>query len=184
MLSHYHGQTMNYSELARSFGISDMTVRKYIDILEGTFMVRTILPWHTNTGKRLVKSPKIYIRDSGIFHTLQSIDTLSQLQAHNKIGASWEGFAIESVIGKIGKKNHDIFFWSTHAGAEVDLFWQQHGKNFGAEFKYSDAPKTTKSMRIVLKDLELEHLYIVYPGKETYKLDINITVVPAFFQAL
>ncbi len=178
MLSHYHGQVINFSELARSFSISDVTVRKYIDILEGTFMVRVLHPWHTNLGKRLVKRPKIYLRDSGIFHSLQAIGSWEQLLVHPKLGASWEGFAQECVISSIEKKPWDIFFWSTHSGAEVDLFWQHAGKNWAIEFKYSDAPKLTKSMRIAIQDLLLEHLWIVYPGKESYRLEKNITVIP------
>ncbi len=177
MLSHYHGQTMNYSELGRSFGISDMTVRKYIDILEATFMIRTLLPWFTNTGKRLVKSPKIYLRDSGIFHTLQSIDTHANLQSNRMLGASWEGFALDLFIRIIGKKSNEVFFWSTHSGAEVDLFWQQGGKNYAAEFKFADAPKTTKSMRVAIEDLELEQLFVIYPGKENYKADKTIAMI-------
>ncbi|HBM15716.1 MAG TPA: hypothetical protein DD381_05140 [Lentisphaeria bacterium] len=177
MLSHYHGQIMNYSEMAKSFGISDMTVRKYIEILEGTFMVRILLPWYSNTGKRLVKSPKIYISDSGIFHSLQSIETYSSLLSHNKLGASWEGFVIELLIRATEKKSNDVFFWSTHSGAEVDLFWHKDGKNFAAEVKYCDAPRITKSMKSSVSDLELEKLFVIYPGDECYKLDEKIDVL-------
>lgn len=177
MLSHYHGQILNYSELARSFGISDMTVRKYLDILSSTFMIRILQPWHENIGKRLVKNPKIYIRDSGIFHSLLSIDRSSQLWTHNKLGASWEGFALECVLQSLGKRNEEVYFWSTHAKAEVDLFWRNKGENWGIEFKYSDAPKTTKSMRITINDLQLAHLWIVYPGSNSYKIDDKISVL-------
>lgn len=177
MLSHYHGQVINYSELARSFGISDMTIRKYIDILEGTFMVRVLQPWHTNIGKRLVKRPKIYLKDSGIFHTLLNIDTYEQLVSHPKLGVSFEGFALESICRQINKNDNEFYFYSVHSGSELDLFWQAKGKNWGVEFKYSDAPKLTKSMKIVQKDLNLNHLWVVYPGKKSYKLSDNISVL-------
>jgi len=178
MLSHYHGQIINYAEVARSFGISDMTVRKYIEILVGTFMVRILPPWYLNIGKRLVKRPKIFLRDSGLFHSLMGIETLNQLYSHNKLGASWEGFALECICRSIGKRDQEFYFWNIHSGAELDLFWQYGGKNWGVEFKYADAPRLTKSMKIALKNLELEHLWVVYPGKETYKLSENITAVP------
>ncbi|MFH1379870.1 MAG: ATP-binding protein [bacterium] len=177
MLSHYHGQVLNYSELGRSFGISDVTIRKYIEILDNTFMVRVLHPWHVNVGKRLVKRPKIYIRDAGIFHSLMSIEDTNQLLSHNKLGASWEGFVLESVSKIIGKRNEELFFWNTHAGAELDLFWQDKGKNWGIEFKYSDAPRITKSMQIAIDDLNLHKLWVLYPGKESYKLNRKITVL-------
>jgi len=178
MLSHYHGTILNYSELARSFGVSDMTVRKYIDILEHTFMMRILQPWYANIGKRLVKSPKIYIRDSGILHSLLSIQNFNQLSAHNKVGASWEGFALECISKSLEKKNEELFFWNTHNGAELDLFWQNKGKNWGIEFKYSDAPKITRSIHLAINDLNLSHLWIVYPGKLSYKLSTKVTVIP------
>jgi predicted AAA+ superfamily ATPase len=178
MLSYYHGGIINYAELGRSFGISDMTVRKYCDILEGTYMIRILLPWHANIGKRLVKRPKIYLRDSGLFHSLISIDTERQLLSHNKLGVSWEGFALENVSRAIGKENHSLYFWSTHAGAEIDLFWQKGGKNWGIEFKYVDAPHITKSMKVAMEDLDLATLWIVYPGRESYRLAEDIKVMP------
>ena len=177
MLSHYHGQLLNYSELARSFGISDVTVRRYIDILAGTFMVRIVQPWHVNVGKRLIKRPKMYITDSGLFHTLMSIGTEKELFSHNKLGASWEGFALEVISQNIEKRHEEMYFWSTHTGAEIDLFWQNHGKNWGVEFKYSDAPQLTKSMQVAINDLNLSHLWVVYPGKETYPLSESVTVL-------
>jgi uncharacterized protein len=178
MISHYHGQLLNYSELGRSFGISDMTVRKYIDILEGTFMIRLLQPWHVNIGKRLVKQPKIYLRDSGILHSLLSIENIEQLQSNPKLGSSWEGFAIEVVIMSIKNPTNSIYFWKTHNGAELDLYWQAKGKNWGIEFKYSDAPKLTKSMNIAINNLSLSHLWVIYPGSELYQLAENITVLP------
>jgi predicted AAA+ superfamily ATPase len=178
MLAHYHGQILNYSELGRSFGISDMTVRKYVDILEGTFMLRTLQPWYENIGKRVVKKPKIYIRDPGIIHSLMSIETLDQLLSFNKLGASWEGFALEYVCKSINKKDEDFYFWATHSGSEIDLFWQHAGKKWCVEFKYNDAPQLTKSMKIVSDDLCPTHIWVVYPGKEKYKIAQNITVLP------
>jgi len=177
MLSHYHGQVINFSELGRSFGVSDMTVRKYIEILAGTFMVRVVQPWYVNAGKRLVKRPKIYIRDSGVFHSLTSIGSKKQLFTHNKLGASWEGFAFEYVSKVIGKRAEELYFWSTHTGAEIDLFWQSKGKNWGIEFKYTDVPKITKSMHVAASDLKLAHLYVIYPGKDSFKLSRDITAL-------
>ena len=177
MLSHYHGQVINYSELGRSFGISDMTARKYIEILEGTFMLRILQPWHANTRKRLVKSPKMYLRDSGLFHTLMNIDNFEQLGAHPKLGASFEGFALECLCREIKKNDDELFFYRVHSGAGIDLFWQQKGKNWGAEFKYADAPRITRSMTTVIKDLNLEHLWVIYPGKKTYRLSDRISVL-------
>lgn len=178
MLANYHAQTVNYSEFARSFGVSDFTVKKYMDILCGTFMVRSLQPWYQNIGKRLVKRPKMYIRDSGIFHNLLSIDSAQTLQTHSKLGASWEGFALETTAQAIGKRDEELFYWRTHTGSEVDLFWMHQGKNWGVEFKYSDAPKMTKSMHHALEDLKLEHLWVVYPGKTRYILSEKVTVLP------
>ena len=178
MISHYHGQLVNFSEIGRSFGISDVTVRRYLDILEGTYMVRILMPWHNNTSKRLIKSPKLYMSDAGIFHSLQSIETDADLWAHPKLGASWEGFALEQTIRVIGKDSKEVFFWGTQGGAELDLFWKKRGICYGAEFKFMDAPVMTKSMAIACNDLELEHLYVVYPGNQSYSLDKKVSVVP------
>jgi hypothetical protein len=178
MLSHYHGHILNYAELGRSFGISDMTVRKYCDILEGTFMVRILQPWFVNIGKRLVKRPKLYLRDSGLFHALLSIETPEQLHASPRLGASWEAFALDGVCRTLGKEDGDLYFWNTHAGAELDLFWQARGQNWGVEFKYEDAPRLTRSMKTALEDLELERLWVVYPGKAAYTLSEKIQVLP------
>jgi predicted AAA+ superfamily ATPase len=178
MICHYHGQILNYSELARSFGISDMTVRRYLEILEGTFMIRLLQPWHVNIGKRLVKRPKLYLRDSGLFHSLLSIDSFPQLATHNKLGASWEGFALETAIRAIGKRSEEFSFWATHSGAEVDLFWQHAGRNLAVEVKYADAPRLTPSIKSALDDLELDHLWVLYPGDRSYPLAENITVLP------
>ncbi len=178
MLCHYHGQVLNYSEFARSFGISDMTVRRYLDVLEGTFMVRLLQPWHANIGKRLVKRPKVYFRDSGLLHALLSIRSQADLASHNKLGASWEGFALEVAARAIGKRNEELAFWATHFGAEVDLFWQEHGKNWAVKVKYADAPRLTPSMKSAMKDLDLAHLWVLYPGNRAYPLAADISTLP------
>ncbi len=178
MLSHYHGQTLNYSELGRSFGISDRKVKQYISLLEDTFMLRLLLPWRANLSKRLVKSPKLYIRDSGIFHSLQSIESMQDLRTNPKLGASWEGFALEELVTFLRKRDTEVFFYATHHGVELDLYWQERGKAYGAEFKYQDAPRTTRSMWQAIQDLDLEHLWVIYPGNRSYALDEVITVVP------
>jgi predicted AAA+ superfamily ATPase len=178
MLCHYHGQILNHSELARSFGVSDMTVRRYLDILDGTFMVRVLKPWHVNIGKRLVKRPKIHIRDSGLLHTLLSIHNIRDLTSHNKLGASWEGFALENAARAIGKRSEEFSFWATHSGAEVDLFWQENGKNWAIEVKYATAPRLTPSMKSAMKDLELSHLWVLYPGDRVYPIDRQISALP------
>jgi len=178
MLSHYHGQILNYAELGRSFGVSDMTVRKYCDILEGTFMIRILPPWYANIGKRIVKRPKLYLRDSGLFHTLLSIERPEQLYASPKLGASWEGFAMDCICRTLGKEDTDLYFWHTHGGAELDLFWQHGGQNWGVEFKYEDAPRLTRSMQTAISDLQLAGLWVVYPGKSSYALAKNVQVLP------
>jgi predicted AAA+ superfamily ATPase len=178
MLCHYHGQVLNHAELGRSFGVSDMTVRRYLDILAGTFMIRLLQPWHANIGKRLVKRPKLYVRDSGVLHVLLSIQSERELASHNRLWASWEGFALETAARSIGKRNEELSFWATHSGAEVDLLWQEHGKNWAVEAKYADAPRLTPSMASALQDLTLAHLWVLYPGDRTYSLAPNVTVLP------
>lgn len=178
MLSHYHGQILNFAEMGRSFGISDMTVRKYCDILEGTFMIRILRPWSVNIGKRLVKRPKLYLRDSGLLHTLLSIETREQLHNSPRLGASWEGFALECVCRTLDREEADLYFWHTHSGAELDLFWQAGGRNWGVEFKYEDAPRLTRSMKSAMEDLALERLWVVYPGKTAYRLTEKVRVIP------
>lgn len=177
MLANYHGQTLNASELARSLDVSHHTVKKYLDILVGTFMVRALQPWFANISKRQVKAPKIYFRDSGILHTLLSIESAEQLFANPKVGASWEGFALEEIIRCADVVATECFFWATHSDAELDLFILKQGKRLGFEVKYSDNPKITKSMGIALKDLELDHIYIVIPLSTSYPLDEKISVV-------
>lgn len=176
MLAHYHGQTLNASELGRSLAVSDKTVRSYLDILTGTFMVRQLQPWHENIGKRQVKAPKIYLRDSGLLHSLLELPDMHQLLAHPKLGASWEGYALEQVVQILNPS--EVYFWATHSGAELDLFFLQSGKRYGIEFKFNEAPKISKSMRVALDCLALDHLWVVYPGKESYPVTEKITVVP------
>jgi predicted AAA+ superfamily ATPase len=176
MVAHYHGQVWNGSALARSFGVSEKTVRRYLEILEGTFLVRTLLPWHENLGKRLVKSPKIYIRDSGILHALLGIDTMDALLSHPVAGASWEGFAIDAVLARFPRAQ--AFFYATHGGAELDLLLVYHGRRYGFEMKLNEAPTLTRSMTVSLEDLGLEGLFIIYPGTRQYPLSERIRAVP------
>ena len=176
MLAHYHGQTWNASELARSMGLSDKTVRSYLDILTGTYMVRQIQPWHENIAKRQVKAPKLYLRDSGLLHSLLSLPDLHSLMGHPRVGASWEGFALEQVLQAV--QPSEAFFWSTHNGAEIDLFFLYRGRRYAIEVKFSEAPKVTRSMRIALNDLRLDHLWIIYPGQHRYPVHEKITVCP------
>ena len=176
MIAHYHGQIWNAAEFARSLGASEGTARRYLDILAGAYMVRVLPPWFENLSKRQVKSPKIYIRDSGLLHTLLQLHSADDLLSHPKLGASWEGFAMEQILAAFGTR--DAYFWATHAGAELDLMLIVHGRRYGFEFKVADAPGTSRSMRTALADLGLEHLWIVYPGREGYELDQRISVLP------
>lgn len=176
MVAHYHGQVWNAAEFARSLGTAENTARRYLDILAGAYMVRVLPPWFENLQKRQVKAPKIYIRDSGLLHSLLQLPNLADLQGHPKVGASWEGFALEHVIQAF--RTRDAYFWATHAGAKLDLMVAAAGKRHGFEFKYTDAPGRQRSMHIALKDLNLTHLWIIYPGDQSYRLDDNISVIP------
>lgn len=174
MLAHYHGQTWNGNEIAASMGVSPTTARHYLNALEQTFMIRRLLPWHANVGKRLVKTPKINFRDSGIFHSLLGIRDQSELLVHPKLGASWEGFALEQVLR--AHRGEEAYFYAIHSGSELDLFFPGLGK--GVEIKFSDAPRLTRSMQIAMDDLHLKELLVVYPGTREYELADNIRVVP------
>ena len=176
MVAHYHGQVWNAAEFARSLGASENTARRYLDILSGAYMVRVLPPWFENLKKRQVKAPKIYVRDSGIFHALLQLVTPRDLLGHPKLGASWEGFALEHVLNLINTR--DAYYWATHGGAELDLLIFASGKRFGFEFKYADAPGLTRSMHVALQDLRLDHLWIVYPGSERYSLHERVTTIP------
>jgi predicted AAA+ superfamily ATPase len=168
MLAHFHAQVWNGSEFARSMGTSEPTMRRYLDTLTSTFMLRQLAPWHENLGKRQVKAPKTYFRDSGLLHCLLRLPEFADVEAHPKLGASWEGFALEEVL-KLAR-GQDAYFWATHGGAELDLMIISHGKKYGFEFKYGDAPSMTRSMHIALGDLKLERLFVVHPGNDNYKL--------------
>ena len=177
MLAHVHGQTMNWSELGRSMGITDMTVRHYVDLLASTFMVRVLAPWHENLAKRQVKAPKVYIRDSGILHALLDIGTMQALENHPKLGASWEGFCIETILGQTGARPDQCYYWATHTGAELDLLVVEGGRRRGFEIKRTVAPKVTQSMHVALHDLKLDSLDVVHAGRDTFPLAKNIRAV-------
>ena len=176
MLAHYHGQIWNAADPARSLGVSEPTVRRYLDYLTQTTMVRQLQPWHENLGKRQVKSPKIYFRDTGLLHALMGVADSASLLAHPKSGASWEGYALEQVI-RLARPDA-AYFWSTHHGAELDLLLLHGSKRVGVEFKRADAPRMTHSNHVVLRDLKLDRLYIVYPGRQRYRLAEKVEVVP------
>jgi len=176
MLAHYHGQTWNASELARSMSLSDKTVRSYLDILTGTFVIRQLQPWHENISKRQVKAPKVYVRDSGLLHSLLTISDEHSLLGHPRVGASWEGFALEQVLQSV--KPAAAYFWATHTGAELDLMFLLHGQRYGVEVKFNEAPTFTRSMQTALDDLRLEHLWVIYPGQESYPIHQRVTAWP------
>ena len=176
MLAHNHGQVWNAAEFARALGSSEGTARRYLDILTGAFMVRALPPWFANVRKRQVKSPRIYVRDTGLLHTLLTLETGDELAGHPKVGASFEGFVVEQLAGAF--RTGGVYFWATHGGAELDLLVMRGGKRYGFECKLADAPGTTRSMRVALNDLELERLWVVYPGHEAYPLDDRISVLP------
>lgn len=177
MLAHYHGQVVNFSELGRSFGVADTTVRRYLDILAATFMVRQLQPWHVNVGKRQVKAPKLYLRDSGLFHVLMGIGDRVALGRHPKLGPSWEGFAIEQVIRLHDAASDEAYFWATHGGAEVDLLIVQGDAPLGYEIKYTDDPRPSRSMHAAIETLDLRELRVVYPGKKSFPMADNIRAV-------
>lgn len=175
MAAHYHANLVNYSEIGRSLNVSDMTIRKYLSIFEQSFMIRLLKPWHENISKRQVKNPKIFIRDSGILHSLLGV-SFESLSLHPKVGASWEGFALEEIIRQNQFEKEECYFWRTHDGAELDLLVCREGKKVGFEFKYGDVIKISPSMRIALTDLNLESLTIITPGEKIYRLDEKIDV--------
>lgn len=180
MIANYHGNIINVEELSRSLGINSKNIRYYLDILTNTFMLRQLQPWWENISKRQVKSPKIYLRDSGILHYLLDIEDKNLLYKHPKIGASWEGFAIEEIIRCHKVDSENCFFWATHQQAELDLLIFYQGKRLGFEFKYADAPKLTKSMQIACDNLNLDSLTVIYPGERAYQLTEKISVIGLF----
>lgn len=177
MLAHAHGERWNASEFARSFGVSDTTVRRYLDLLTQTFVVRQLPAWHANVGKRQVKTPKVYLADSGLLHTLLNLTDRDSLLAHPKVGASWEGFAIRVVIERLGARPEECFYWATHSGAEVDLVVLRGRRRLGFEIKRTSAPHTTRSMHSALEDLDLDRLDVIYAGDATFPLTERIRAV-------
>lgn len=178
MLAHYHGQIWNASELARSFGVGHTTVQRYLDVLTETFMVRQLQSWHENIGKRQVKAPKIYLRDSGLLHALLGLGTAREIDSHPKVGASWEGFALDLVMSRLTARPEECFFWATHGGAELDLLIVRGNRRLGFEFKRTVAPTITPSMRTALRDLRLDSLVVVHAGSRSYRLAPNILAIP------
>jgi uncharacterized protein len=177
MLAHYHAQPWNAADLARAMSVKEDTARHYLDVLCGAFMVRQLPPWFENTGKRVVKAPKVYFRDAGLLHTLLGLRTLEQALSHPRFGFSWEGFAMEEVL-RVLHAERDAYYYRTHAGAELDLLIMRGGKRYGFEFKFEDAPAPTRSMHVAIQDLGLEHLWVVYNGERVLPLDDRISTLP------
>ncbi|MBI5769893.1 MAG: ATP-binding protein [Verrucomicrobia bacterium] len=176
MLAHHHAQVWNAAELARALGAAEPTARSYLDLLCGTYMARRLQPWHSNLGKRELKAPKVYLRDSGLLHRLLGLGNRDELLSHPKLGASWEGFALEQVLATCGQ--HDAYFWGTHNGAELDLLLFRRGKAWGVEFKVGDGPQMTKSLHIALADLKLERAWIIHPGSKHYPVHEQVEALP------
>jgi len=176
MVAHYHGQIWNAAELARALAVNESTVRRYLDLMAGVFMVRQLPPWFENLGKRQVRSPKVYVRDSGLLHSLLGITNRLDLENHPKVGASWEGYAVEEVLKSF--RPDEAYYWATYNGAELDLLLFKDGRRIGVECKRADAPALTPSMRTALADLKLDYLYVLYPGDKTYSLGKKVVVMP------
>jgi len=179
MLAHYHGQVWNSSEFARSFGVSDKTVRHYLDILSEALVVTQLQPWHENLRKRQVRSPKIYVRDSGLLHSLLGIDDRRSLDRHPKLGASWEGFVIHQVMEWCGEDMGQWHFWATHSGAELDLLWLRGNQRFGFEVKRTAAPRLSRSIVTAIEDLGLDRAFVIHAGERTFPLHDRVTAVAA-----
>ena len=177
MLAHLHGGVLNTAELGRAVSIDQKTASRYVDILQGAFLVRRLPPWFVNVGKRIVKAPKIYIRDSGLLHALLGLRSQAEVLRHPRFGSSWESFVLEHIIGFL-RAEREAYFWGTHGGAELDLLISRGGKSYGFEMKFADAPSTTKSMQVALADLGLHRLFVVYPGNRLFDLDKKITALP------
>ena len=176
MLAHYHGQIWSAADPARSLGVSEPTVRRYLDWLTQTYMVRQLQPWHANLGKRQVKSPKVYFRDTGLLHALLGVASLPALRSHPRCGASWEGFALEQIVRLTAPD--ETYFWATHAGAELDLLMVKNGRRVGVEIKHTAVPKMTPSMRIAMADLALDAMYVVYPGSIRFEIAPRVEAIP------
>jgi hypothetical protein len=177
MLAHLHGGSLNAAELGRAMSLDQKTASRYVDILAGAFLVRRLPPWFENTGKRLLKAPKIYLRDTGLLHALLGLRTATEVRSHPRLGASWEGFALEQAI-RLLNAERDAYFWGTHGGAELDLLLHRGGGKLGFEFKFTDTPAPTKSMRVAMADLKLKRLFVVYPGPRRFELDDDIIALP------
>lgn len=179
MLAHYHGQIWNSSEFARAFGVSDKTVRHYLDTLHAAQVVTVLPPWHENIRKRQVKSPKVYVRDAGVLHGLLGVRERRDLERHPKVGASWEGFLLRQVTACLGAAAEECFFWATHSGAELDLLWVRGRKRWGFEFKRTSAPKLTASLKTAVDTLGLQQAYLIHAGEKSFPLDRQVTAVAA-----
>jgi predicted AAA+ superfamily ATPase len=179
MLAHWHGQVWNASEIGRSLGLSDVTVRDYLDLLAKTFVVRVLRPFHENLAKRQVKSPRVFIADSGLLHSLLGIPTRADLDVHPKLGASWEGFIVQQVITRLGVQRDECYYWRTQDGAEIDLIVIRGRRRLGFEIKRTDAPRLTPSIHIALVDLKLDRIDLVHAGSETFSLSAKVRALSA-----
>jgi predicted AAA+ superfamily ATPase len=177
MLAHWHGQIWNASELGRSLGQTDKTVRSYLDLLTGTYLVRQLQPWYANLAKRQVKSPKVYLRDTGLLHALLTLPDRDALYSHPKVGASWEGFCIEQALRAL--RPAEAYFWSTYSGAEIDLVFPWRGRLYGIEVKWQEQPSMTRSLHTALADLDLAHAWVLHPGPHRFPLHERVTALPA-----
>jgi hypothetical protein len=177
MLAHYHAQVWNASEFARSFGVAHTTVQRYLDLLGATFMVRQLPAWHENIGKRQIKAPKVYLRDSGLLHALLGLGSGDAVESHPKVGASWEGFALDAVVTRLGARPEECHFWATHSGAELDLLVVRGNVRLGFEFKRTTAPATTRSMHVALEDLRLSRVDVVHAGTRSFPLHRKIRAI-------
>jgi uncharacterized protein len=179
MVAHYHAQTWNGAEIARAFGVGESSVRRYLDLLTDSLVLRQLLPWHVNLGKRQVRSPKVFVEDSGLLHTLLGIESREDLEGHPKVGASWEGFLIKEIIERLNARPEECFFWATHTGAKLDLLVISGRRRLGFEVKRTTAPRLTRSMAVVLEDLNLERLEVVHAGEATFPLGAKVRALPA-----
>jgi len=179
MLAHYHGQVWNASELGRAFGVTDKTVRHYLDILSAALVVQQLQPWFVNVKKRQVKAPKIYVRDSGLLHGLLDIRDRRDLERHPKVGASWEGFLLRQVIEILGAAPEECFFWATHSGPELDLLWVRGRRRLAFEFKRTSSPTVTRSLHAALEILDIERAFVIHAGERTFPLHRQITAIAA-----
>lgn len=177
MLAHYHAQVWNGAELARAFGVSAPSVRRYLDTLTSALVLRQLQPWFENLSKRQVRAPKIYVADSGLLHALLNLETSFELLGHPKLGASWEGFALSEIVRRLGARWEECFFWATHSGAELDLLVVRGLRRLGFEFKNTATPRLTPSMHTALEDLKLEHIDVIHAGEHTFPLSEQVRAV-------